>query len=315
MRLRFLLLLSLSVAAVLAASPVLAWELVLPDSVMVRGPVVRLGEIADGPIPTAVKDLVLQNGRRPGTVESISRRTLLRRLVTNGLAAGVRFQGAENCRVFASGREIPASDLAQEIRSVVQDLVPLVRPGAPASWFEVQIPEIPVYLADHPLVSLNGNQSLEPGRNQVWVRIEVQGRIQEVPVGVTLHSFAEIAQVKKPIRRDVPLHPEMFNWEWKDQAFEAGDPALDRDVVLGFNSARSLAPGEFLRSSDMKPTPLVRVGDPVELIIVRGPVSATVRAYARQSGSMGETIPVRNELTGRLVNARVAGPGQVEWRK
>ena len=314
MKRRLLLLLLILAAAGQQVPVALAWEVILPDSATVRGPNVRLGEIAPGPLPAAVKDLVLQNGRRPGTVEAISRRMVLRRLVSSGLAAGVSFRGAETCRIFVSGQEVPATDLAGQIRQVLEDLVPPVRSGAPASWFEVQIPEIFVNLADEPLVSVSGAPLLVPGRNQVRIRIEAGGRIQEVPVGVILHAFAEIAQVKKSIGRDVPLAAEMFTWEWKDLAGQAGDPALNREAVLGFSSARSLAPGDCLRQTDLKSTPLVGVGDPVELRIKRGSISATVRATARQAGCLGQTIPVRNELTGRLVNARVTGPGLVEWR-
>ena len=297
------------------AGPACAWNLVLPDSVSVRGPDVRLGEIAIGPLPTAVKDLLVQNGRRPGTVESISRRMILRRLVSSSLAAGVRLQGAETCRVFTSGQEIPATDLVVGIRSVLQDLVPRQRAGAPVSWFELQVPDIPINLSGDPLITAKEGRPLEAGRNQVWIRIETGGRTQEVPVGVVLHSFAETAIVKRAIGRGVVLDEDLFTWEWKDLAFESGEQALNREAVLGFSSSRSLSAGETLRPSDLKPTPLVRVGDPVELMIFRGRVSATVRAFARQAGCLGQTIPVRNELTGRLVNARVAGPGLVEWRK
>ena len=41
----------------------------------------------------------------------------------------------------------------------------------------------------------------------------------------------------------------------------------------------------------------------------------TVRALARQAGCLGQIIPVRNEMNGRLVNARVLGSGSVEWRR
>ncbi len=59
----------------------------------------------------------------------------------------------------------------------------------------------------------------------------------------------------------------------------------------------------------------MRAGDAVEMTVIRGTVTVTVRATARQPGCLGQTIPVRNELNGRLVNARVAGPGLVEWRR
>jgi flagella basal body P-ring formation protein FlgA len=40
-------------------------------------------------------------------------------------------------------------------------------------------------------------------------------------------------------------------------------------------------------------------------------VAAVVRAECRQDGLLGETVSVRNKLNGRLVVARVAGPGTV----
>jgi flagellar basal body P-ring formation protein FlgA len=293
----------------------LAWDLALPDSVVVQGPVVRLGDVATGAIPTAVKGLQIQNQRRPGTVESISRRTILRQLVSNGLAAGVRFRGSETCRIFTSGQEIPATDLTREILSLLEDLIPSSHPGAPESWIEIQVPDLPICLSENPLVHVRGAKALEPGRNQVRVAIESANQVQEVPVSVVLHTFAETAVVSRNIERDQPLDAEMFHWEWKDLALESGEYALNRNAVLGFSSARSLKAGQGLKSTDLKQTPLVRVGDPVELTIFRGSVTATVRAFARQAGCLGQTIPVRNELTGRLVNARVAGAGLVEWRK
>ena len=292
-----------------------AWELVLPESVTVPGPQVRLGDIAQGPLPAAAKDLVVQSGRRPGTVETLSRRSLLRRLVTQGLAGGVSFRGAETCRIAISGQEIPATDLTREIHTALAELIPSSRPGAPEPWLETQVPEIPVNLQEQPQIVIRDRRPLEPGRNQVRVSLEAGTHTQEIPVAVVLHFYAETARARKTIARNVELTEELFTWDWTDLALEAGDPALNRDAVLGCSISRSLAPGEDLHASDLKPTPVVRVGDAVELRILRGSVSATVRAFARQAGCLGQTIPVRNELTGRLVNARVTAPGLVEWRQ
>ncbi len=97
---------------------------------------------------------------------------------------------------------------------------------------------------------------------------------------------------------------------------EQGNGLVTSRVALAGNSvARSLQLGDSLRISDLKQSPVVQAGDQVELLIRRGQIVVSARAYARQDGCQGQTIPVRNELTGRLVNARVCGPGQVEWRR
>ena len=177
MKLGLLILLILILGPAMQVTAAQAWVLVLPDSVVVQGPTVRLGQIVTRPIPTGANDMIVQNSRRPGTLETISRRTVLRQLVSNGLATGVRIQGAQTCRIFVSGQEIPATDLAVEIHSVLKALMPPVRTGAPASWLEVQVPETPIFLAEHPLVRVSGHPVLKPGRNQVSSSVYQQNGI------------------------------------------------------------------------------------------------------------------------------------------
>lgn len=297
------------------AAPAAAWNLVLPDSATAEGPEITLGEIASGPVPQQAAGIVLQTLRRPGTVETISRRAILRELVARGCAAGVSFGGAEICRVVATGTQLPASALREAIETALQERIPPALPGAPPSWIEVFIPDRPVHVAGEPAVRLLDSRALEPGRNQVQIEVRGGNRSDSLPVGVVLHSFAETATAHVAIDRERELHPDLFDWRWQDLSGIQGDPVLGRDALAGNSIGRELAAGDVLRTCDLKATPVVRVGDAVELLIRRGPVAATVRAFARQAGCIGQTIPVRNELTGRLVNARVTGPGLVEWRR
>lgn len=292
-----------------------AWELALPDSVRVAGPNVRLGDLVGGPMPTAAKDLVVQSGRRPGTCETLSRRSLLRLLVTNGLAGGVRLSGASACNVLVEGSEIVATELTGRIRAALQGCISPQPAGAPAPWLELDVPDLPVHLTGDPRIAVKKERDLQPGRNQVRVTIASADRTQDVPVGVVLHAYGEVPTARRAIARDVALKPDLFDWEWRDLAEESGELVQGRDAVLGTSSARELAAGQMLRPDHCKATPLVEIGDSVELTILRGAVTASVRAFARQAGTLGQTIPVRNELTGRLVNARVTGPGLVEWRR
>lgn len=307
----FLFLLCLTVLA----APASAWNLVLPDTATAMGPEILLGEIASGPVPQQVAEVVLQTQRRPGTVEAISRRMILRALVSHDLAAGVRISGADVCRVVATGRQLEAVALRARIEAAVAGKIPPAQPGAPASWVEVFIPDRKVCIAGEPVVKVRDPRPLEPGRNQVQIEVHGGGRSDSLPVGVVLHCFVETATAHAAIERDRELRAALFDWRWQDLAAIQGSPVLGRDGLAGNSVVRELAAGDVLHTADLKPTPVVRIGDAVELLIQRGPVAATVRAFARQAGCLGQTIPVRNELTGRLVNARVTGPGLVEWRR
>lgn len=307
----------LALALVLAAAPAAAgaWVLTLPDTVQVGGDRLTLGRLARGPVPAAVRDLTVLAGGLPGTVVTVERRGLLRQLVSAGLAAGVRFEGPETCRVAFAGSRRNARALEGTLRAALQPLVPGGPAGAPAPWFELEIPDLELPCQAAPTVTVSREAELAPGRNLVRVRAQDGPRGREFPVTVVLHQFGEVGRVRDAVPADTPLDPAHFQWEWRDLSEGAGGLVLSRAAVLGHSSARALAPGDLLRAADLEATPLIRVGEAVELKVVRGQVVATVRAFARQAGCLGQIIPVRNELTGRLVNARVAGPGLVEWRR
>lgn len=307
-----LALLVVVVRPVLAVAP---WRVVLPDTAQIQGDRALLRDIAVQPVPAAAGALVLQAGAAPNTTIHISRQTILRKLVTAGLSAGVSFRGAATCCVAFAGRELNGDALASEVRQQLQALVPVPVPGAPASWFEFDYPSVRLSASGSWQVSLNRKTPLEPGRNLVQVRMQ-SGSHQEVfGVSVVLHSFGETARAVRKIDRNMPLAAAQFSWQWQDLADLASGTSIGRQTLAGASATRTVAAGDLLRESDLHETPLIMAGDPVELLVVRGLVAVTVRALARQQGCLHQTIPVRNELTGRLVNARVAGPGLVEWRR
>ena len=291
------------------------WTLALPDTVVLDHDVALLGDLTSGPVPAQVQDLVIRAGLKPNGVVTVSRRDILRRLVTAGLARGVRFTGGEQCHLVFAGREVTPEDLHQQVTRKIQKLVPAAYPGAPDSWFELDLPPVKLAAAGTWHVECERKEQLAPGRNLVRLTVVDQDREESFPATITLHQFGEVGRTRADISRDTALEENMFDWEWRDLADLNRRLSVDRSSIRGASSTRDLPAGAFLRESDLKVTPIVMAGDPVELRIRRGQVAATVRAIARQSGCLGQTIPVRSEMTGRLVNALVAGPGIVEWRR
>ena len=291
------------------------WTLALPDTVVLDHDVATLGDLANGPVPANVQDLVIRAGLKPNGVVTVSRRDILRRLVTAGLARGVRFTGGEQCHLVFAGREVTPENLHKEVTLQIQKLVPPAHPGAPDSWFELDLPPVKLAAAGTWKVECERKELLTAGRNLVRVTVVDQDREESFPAAVTLHQFGEVGRTRLDIPRDRALEEEMFEWEWSDLANLTRGLSVNRSSTHGASSTRKLTAGAFLREADLKVTPIVVAGDPVELQIRRGQVAVTVRAIARQSGCLGQTIPVRSEMTGRLVNARVAGPGIVEWRR
>ncbi len=304
---------SLLTAALAQAAP--AWRIVLPETIEIEGDKALLRDVSTVPVPAAVGRMVVYAGADPNTMVTVSRRKILRKLVTAGLSSGVIFQGADNCRLVFAGRELNADALSQEIRRELQALVPAAGAGAPDSWYELDFPSLRLSAAGDWQVRLMRHKPLVPGRNLVQVQVISGNRREAFNASVLLHSFGETARARRTIGRDTPLNTAQFDWQWQDLAYLDNGVSVGRLGLEGASATRGIKAGEHLREADMKETPVIMAGDAVELMVVRGKVAVTVRAFARQAGCLGQTIPVRNELTGRLVNARVAGPGLVEWRR
>ena len=310
----YLICLLLFLMAGTAARGAQSWRLVLPETVTVDGPRVCLADITTSPVPAAAGRVVVLGQGQPGTVVTLSRHVILRKLVEAGLAAGVIFKGATEVQVDFEGTEISSETLRKEIRKAVQPLVPSARSGAPDSWYELQIPDTALALTGRAAIRVLRTNPLVPGRNQLRVRAETASGHRDIPVTVVLHSFGEIPAARAAIRRGTPLQEEQFTWSWLDLAEVDGALVTDRGELAGVCAARTLTAGDRLRRNDLKSVPVIRAGDRVELRINRGGLMVAVNALARQEGCLGQTIPVRNELTGRLVNARILGSGIVEWR-
>ncbi len=300
-------------AAAGAAESGAFWTLALADSVTLPGPLVRLADVAASPVPDGLRDMVLIGDGRPGTARLLERRLVLRRLVEMGRAAEVRLcAGAEACRVrFASG-SLDAGPVRDRVAALLGPWLPAAPAGAPPPWLEVTLPPTDLPGGDW-TVELTDPKTLAAGRNLVRVRIAAGGRAARVTASVVCHAYGEAARARQAVGADAALAPEQFLWDWVDLAEESTGLAVGRECLAGRSAGRAIAVGERLRLADLRATPVVRQGEPVELSLGRGAVQVTVRATARQDGTLGQVITVRNELSGHLIAARVTGPGRVAW--
>lgn len=302
-------------AALLAPPVAAAWVVVLPDSLTVTTEVVRLGDLSLAPVPPEAAAVLVAEAGQAGQTALVTRQGVLRRLVALGQAEQVQLAGAARCVIRFGGADVDPAALQAEAERLAQGLLPAAPEGAPATWCEVTLPGGRQAASGPWSLSCARQEVLPPGRSQLQLQLLDGWQARQVPLTVVVHQHGEVAVARAAIERDQALAAPQFEWRWTDLAVTAPGLVTSRSQLAGMCSARDLRPGEPLRATDLKATPVVRPGDLVELLVQRGGVAVSVRALARQAGCVGQTIPVRNELTGRLVNARVAGPGLVEWRR
>ncbi len=95
-----------------------------------------------------------------------------------------------------------------------------------------------------------------------------------------------------------------------------GAPILSTiEEAAGRIPRRSLPAGTVLQPQWLEPAREVVRGQTVEVEVISGTARLTLEAEAEASGSMGQTIPVRNPESKKRFMARVEGPGRVSVGK
>ncbi len=290
------------------------WRLTLADTVEVAAGPVTIADVATGAVPAAAADLTLVAAGKPGTSLELDRRTILRQLVSARMAAGVRLGGADRVTVIFRGRLVPGDQVRRLMTEALQTMLPAAEPGAPDTWLELEYQGGDLGCDGAWDLTPQFSGVLRPGRQTVRFRITDAVREWSVPVQVVVHHYAEAARLVRGRNRGDTVSDRDIVWEWIDLADGAKGRVTGRRSFAGLEVARTLTADAPLLEQDLREAPVVLAGDPVELKLARGGVIVTVRGHARRDGARGQTIPVRNDLTGRLINARVAGPGLVEWR-
>lgn len=116
----------------------------------------------------------------------------------------------------------------------------------------------------------------------------------------------------RPLQRGEVLRADDLELAERDLASLRGGYYRVLDEVVGMKLKRSLGVGLPLQQSMLALPIAVRRGDKVSIRAMGGGLDVRMQGEALESGARGETIRVRNLSSKRELEARVAGPGQVE---
>lgn len=150
------------------------------------------------------------------------------------------------------------------------------------------------------------------GQALVSVELWREGqRIGERSVNVQVRLYRPVLVAREPLARGAALLPAQFTVERREVAM-AGDTAVPSvDTVTGMRLRRPVAAGDTVLATDLEPVPLVRRGDKVTAITGLGGITVSMSAIALEDGAAGATVSVKNDRSGRRLQAVVVGPGVV----
>jgi len=136
-------------------------------------------------------------------------------------------------------------------------------------------------------------------------------RIGERSVSVQLRVYRHILVAVAPIGRGAAALPEQFTVERREATADGDTAVASVESVRGMRMRRSFSAGETVQRSDLEPLPVIRRGDKVMATAGVGGITVTVSGIALDDGALGQRVGIKNDRSGRRLQATVMGPGSV----
>lgn len=123
---------------------------------------------------------------------------------------------------------------------------------------------------------------------------------------------AQVAVLTRPIAAGVSLQASDFELQPRDTASLGYGWFDSRDGLVGRRVRRGLPMGKVLSPNDLEQVRMVETGDTVTILSRSHGIEVRMRGQALSHGARNEQIQVRNNQSGRTVDATVVAAGTVE---
>lgn len=148
---------------------------------------------------------------------------------------------------------------------------------------------------------------------RVTVRVSCRGPSPwSVFVPAQVRLYRQVLVANRALKRDSILGAADVTLSERDVGLLSQGYLTSLEQALGNKVTRAILPDQVLVPSQLQLAEVVRKGDQVVLSARSGSISVRMPGEALGDGAPGQQIRVKNQRSGRVVKARVMGPGQVE---
>ena len=161
-----------------------------------------------------------------------------------------------------------------------------------------------------PLLIEFTHQNRIQGNTTLNIRCEGDVRWQLLlPARVDLYDDVMVAAA--PLQRGQNLDKSLVNIEKRNISRLNNGYYTLNDRVDELEARRNLKRGAILTTANLRPRLLVKTGQHVTILLEYGDLKIKASGQALRSARQGEVVKVRNNQSGRVVEAVVSGEGQV----
>lgn len=136
--------------------------------------------------------------------------------------------------------------------------------------------------------------------------IDQYGIEREKFLTVDINIYETVLVATKPIAKGDLLDHSNTEWKKKDITELTQEPITQQNNTAEIISKYEIQPGEILCYDYVENSPVLEVGDSIELFYARGTVMINFQGVTRQSGAVGDIIKVR--ANGKQYSAKIINP-------
>lgn len=154
------------------------------------------------------------------------------------------------------------------------------------------------------------NETMKAGRNTLTVRCNGE-RHWTIYVSVVLNLYKNVLVLTQPLQRGERITSSVFTSERRDVSGLREDYFTLIEQVENKQASRALAVGTLLSLKNVSEPLLIKRGDKVDIRSTGSGLMITMSGIALSDGIKGQRINVKNQSSGRIINATVSDIGVV----
>ena len=305
---------TLVLSLLLLGSQAFALRVELHEKALVSAPVVHLGDIASiTPEGRAAENLAAKRvtaSPNPGKSRTIKASTIIEMMRYDKDAADITWSGAESIEVTGKGQIITQERMKRIVAEFIGRRLKSL-PDAEIRFTSVRTPGNITLPTGKITYTVKPSKPAIIGSSSFNILFAVDGRtVKNCTVHGKLEALAPVATAAVNIRRGSIITPDQVEMIRRDISKLAA-PYFSMDRVVGLQAKRTIRAGKPLDTMNVAPPPVIKKGEPVEIIASKGPLRISTKGIATMDGRPGDFIRVKNISSSKLIYCKVDAPGVV----
>lgn len=148
------------------------------------------------------------------------------------------------------------------------------------------------------------------GRVAVGVRCNSEKK-WSIFISAVIKIYQQVAVLTQPVKRGDIINRRHFSIEKREIAKFGDELITQAEQVENKQALRYLPAGSILTSRNVAEPKLIKKGDRIIISASQAGFSVRMNGLAMMDGAKGQAIRIKNQNSGRIVNATVIEPGVV----